>query len=203
MANPQKYPKELPPDGLLLWRFIGMSNILMTNGDIWKKHSTIIRDGFNLKIPLDNFISLSRSIFNIIGDKPNTTVRFSDLVQDFALDAVGANVLGHDFNAINEESPFVAEYNGIMADIANPLYLIAPWLEKLFPRKAVLTRMDSLVDQFMDLLKAKRNDPGDDLMTLMLKNPEMTDENRRDNMVVLFIAGHVSRHFMTSYPQCD
>jgi cytochrome P450 len=192
MGSPDLYPKELPPDGLLLWRFIGVSNILMTNGEIWRKHSTVIRDGFNLKIPIDTFITLSRSLFGLIGDKPNTTVSFSDLAQRFALDAVGSNVLGHDFNAIHEESHFVTEYNGIMSDIANPLYLIAPWLEKVFPRKAVLTRMDSLVDQFMALLKAKRNDPGDDVMTFMLKDPEMTDEHHRDNMVVLFIAGHVS-----------
>ena len=37
--------------------------------------------------------------------------------------------------------------------------------------------------------------PGDDVMTYMLKDPEMTDEHHRDNMVVLFIAGHVSFFF--------
>lgn len=192
MNNIDKFPKELPPDGLLLWRFIGCSNILMTNGTTWRKHSAVIRDGFNLRIPMESFITLSRSLFGIIGDKPNTTVSFSDLAQRFALDAVGSSVLGHDFDAMHQESHFVTEYNGIMSDIANPLYLIAPWLERYLPRKAVMARMDALVNQFMDLLKAKHTDPGDDVMTFMLKDPEMTDENHRDNMVVLFIAGHVS-----------
>lgn len=45
--NLSLYPKELPPDGLLLWRFIGASNILMSNGDRWKRHSRVIRDAFN------------------------------------------------------------------------------------------------------------------------------------------------------------
>jgi cytochrome P450 len=86
-----------------------------------------------------------------------------------------------------------------MADIANPFYLIAPWLERYLPRKAVMTRMDALVDQIMNLLKAKRTDPGDDMMTFMPKDPEMTDENHRDNMVVLLIAGHVSWPSMKPY----
>ena len=189
------YPKELPPDGLLLWRFIGVSNILMTNGEIWRKHSTIIRDGFNLRIPMDTFIHLSKGLFSIIGDKPDTTVCFSDLAQRFALDAVGSTVLGHDFNALHEDPHIVVEYNGVMSAIANPLYLIMPWMEKVFPRKAVLKRMDNLVERFTEMLKAKRNDPGDDVMTYMLKDPEMTDEHHRDNMVVLFIAGHVSFFF--------
>jgi hypothetical protein len=48
--------------------------------------------------------SISRSLFRIIGDKPNTTVTFSDLAPHFALDAVGPTVIGHDFNATQTES---------------------------------------------------------------------------------------------------
>lgn len=188
------YPKELPPDGLLLWRFIGGSNILMANGDRWKKHSRTIRDAFNLSIPVNQFIYLSKNLFDVINppsEKNDThTVDFADLAQRFALDAVGSSVLGHDFDAIRTESVFVKEYNGIMHDIANPLYLIMPFLEKVFPRKEVIKRMDNLVDKFRMLLQAKRNDPGDDMMTFMLKEPTMSEEELRDNMVVLFIAGH-------------
>ncbi|KAG2032475.1 cytochrome P450 [Suillus americanus] len=188
------YPKELPPDGLLLWRFIGGSNILMANGDRWKKHSRVIRDAFNLSIPVDQFIYLSKNLFDAINppsEENNThTVDFAELAQRFALDAVGSSVLGHDFDAIRTESLFVKEYNGIMQDIANPLYLIMPFLEKVFPRKEVIKRMDNLVDKFKMLLQEKRNNPGDDMMTFMLKEPSMSEEELRDNMVVLFIAGH-------------
>ncbi|KAG1866682.1 cytochrome P450 [Suillus subluteus] len=188
------YPKELPPDGLLLWRFIGGSNILMANGDRWKKHSRVIHDAFNLSIPVDQFIYLSKNLFDAINppseENDTHTVDFAELAQRFALDAVGSSVLGHDFDAIRTESLFVKEYNGIMQDIANPLYLIMPFLEKVFPRKEVIKRMDNLVDKFKMLLQAKRNDPGDDMMTFMLKDPTMSEEELRDNMVVLFIAGH-------------
>jgi cytochrome P450 len=194
MENLLLYPKELPPDGLLLWRFIGASNILMTNGDQWKKHSRVIRDAFNLSIPVDQFTYLSKNLFDVINppseENDTHTVNFAELAQRFALDAVGSSVLGHDFDAIRTESLFVKEYNGIMHDIANPLYLIMPFLEKVFPRKEVIKRMDSLVDKFRTLLQTKRNDPGDDMMTFMLKEPKMSEEELRDNMVVLFIAGH-------------
>ncbi|KAH7908425.1 cytochrome P450 [Hygrophoropsis aurantiaca] len=192
--NMSLYPKELPPDGLLLWRFIGNSNVLMTNGDKWRKHSRVIRDAFALPIPIDLFASLAKNLFAVISPPSSPqrthTVDFSELAQRFALDAVGSSVLGHDFDAIRTESLFVREYNGIMHDIANPVYLIAPFLERIFPRKEVIRRMDSLVDGFKKLLQAKKDEPGDDMMTLMLKDPEMTDEELRDNMVVLFIAGH-------------
>lgn len=197
LDNPLLYPKELPSDGLLLWRFIGGSNILMTNGDRWKKHSRVIRDAFNLSIPVDQFTQLSKNLFDVINppsDKNDThTVDFADLAQRFALDAVGSSVLGHDFDAIHTESLFVKEYNGIMRDIANPFYLLMPFLEKVFPRRKVIKRMDDLVDKFQMLLQAKRTDPGDDMMTFMLKEPTMSEDELRDNMVVLFIAGHVSQ----------
>ncbi|KAG0703250.1 cytochrome P450 [Suillus ampliporus] len=188
------YPKELPPDDLLLWRFIGGSNVLMANGERWKKHSRVIRDAFNLSIPVDQFTHLSKNLFDVINppseENDTHTVGFSELAQRFALDAVGSSVLGYNFDAIRTESLFVKEYNGIMHDIANPLYLIMPFLEKVFPRKEVIKRMDNLVDKFKLLLQAKRNDPGDDMMTFMLKEPTMSEEELRDNMVVLFIAGH-------------
>ncbi|KAH7927491.1 cytochrome P450 [Leucogyrophana mollusca] len=192
--NMNLFPKELPPDGLLLWRFIGGSNVLMANGDKWRKHSRVIRDAFGLPIPVDLFTSLAKNLFAVISPPSSPsdshTVDFSELAQRFALDAVGSSVLGHDFDAIRTESLFVREYNGIMHDIANPIYLIAPWLERIVPRKEVVNRMDSLVDKFKQLLQAKKDEPGDDMMTLMLKDPEMSDEELRDNMVVLFIAGH-------------
>ncbi|EGO00251.1 hypothetical protein SERLA73DRAFT_135995 [Serpula lacrymans var. lacrymans S7.3] len=188
------YPKETPPDGLLLWRFIGGSNVLMTNGDIWKKHSRLIRDAFSLSIPVDQFTSLAKNLFTVINPPSSSTdthtVCWSELAQHYALDAVGSSVLGHDFDAIRSESVFVKEYNGVMHDIANPLYLIAPFLERIFPRKKVIDRMDSLVNRFKKLLLDKRTDPGDDMMTFMLKDPEMSDTELRDNIVVLFIAGH-------------
>ncbi|KAF5342789.1 hypothetical protein D9758_017117 [Tetrapyrgos nigripes] len=79
-----------------------------------------------------------------------------------------------------------------MAKIAAPLYLLFPWMEQLVPRKRLICRIDNLASKFMNLLEHKRDSPGDDMMTYMLKDPGMTLKELRDNMIVLFIGGHVS-----------
>ncbi|EIN09201.1 cytochrome P450 [Punctularia strigosozonata HHB-11173 SS5] len=117
-------------------------------------------------------------------------VSWDRLVHSFSLDAVGATVLGYDSNAIDHDSPFISDYNGIFHEIANPLYLLIPVLERLFPRRSLEQKIAISVEQFQALLDQKREDPGNDVMTLMLRDPNMTNEKLRDNIVVLFIAGH-------------
>lgn len=186
--NIQQFPKEQPPDDLLLWSLIGRTNMLQANGDTWKKHSRIVRGALINNLPIDMFVTLSRKVFAVIGD--GGRICWDNIAQRYALDAVGASVLGHDFDAITGESEFVQEYNGIMHDIANPAYLILPFLEKVFPRRQVIERIENLVKSFNRLLDQKRQDPGEDIMTFMLRDPAMTETELRDNMILLFIAGH-------------
>lgn len=118
-------------------------------------------------------------------------LRFDDLTMRFALDAVGTTALGHDFNTIvDNNSPFVRKYNEVMESIASPLFLVFPKLESWFPRKQVIRKIDDLVKDFGKILEDKKQRPGNDMLTYMLEEPEMTDEEFRDNMVVFFIAGH-------------
>jgi cytochrome P450 len=78
-----------------------------------------------------------------------------------------------------------------MSGIANPIYLIAPLLERLIPW-TTLKRIDTLIEHFVALLKAKQHSPGDDMMSYMLRDPDMSQKELRDNMILLFISGHVS-----------
>ncbi|KAF5343853.1 hypothetical protein D9758_015893 [Tetrapyrgos nigripes] len=78
-----------------------------------------------------------------------------------------------------------------MAKIATPLYLLFPWVKWLVPQKQLICRIENLTSKFMDLLEHKR-DPGNNMMTYMLKDPGMTLKELRDNMIVLFLGGHVS-----------
>lgn len=183
------YPKELPSDDLLLWKFIGNSNVLLQNGDGWKKHSRMVNAALRQSLPIGQFAYLAKKLFKRLGD--GGVHRFDDLAQRFALDAVGSTALGHDFESLERDSYFVSEYNAVMYGIANPFYLLLPFLERWLPRKTLLSRMHALVGQFQTLLEEKKKNPGDDMMTGMLKEPDFTDEEYRDNMVLLFIAGHV------------
>jgi cytochrome P450 len=119
-------------------------------------------------------------------------VPWDELAQQFTLDAVGRTVLGYDFHALAGGSSFVQEYNVVMRDAADPLYIVLPFLDRWFPRKEVIRRMEALVTKFQGLLEEKKAAPGEDIMTFMLGREDMQEVELRDNMVVLFIAGHVS-----------
>lgn len=194
-ADLNKFPKEDPPDDLLLWQLIGRSNILLSNGDQWRKHSRLIRTAINQTIPVSQFVSLARRLISVIGDRQYIS-RFDDLSQRFALDAVGTTAFGYDFDAIAHESEFALTYNGIMHGIANPLYLVLPALERILPRRKLKKRMEQLSENFQSILTEKRENPGPDMLTFMLRDVNMTDRELRDNMLLLFIAGHVSGSFV-------
>ena len=188
-----QFPKEDPPDDLLLWQLIGRSNILLSNGEQWRKHSRLVRSAINQTIPISQFATLARRLVAVIErvSDGHGLVRFDDMSQRFALDAVGTTAFGHDFDAIAQESEFVRMYNGIMHGIANPVYLIMPVLESVFPRTKLKRRMEQLSESFQGVLNEKRANPGLDMLTFMLKDVNMTDRELRDNMLLLFIAGHV------------
>lgn len=117
--------------------------------------------------------------------------RFDDLSQRFALDAVGTTAFGYDFDAIAHESDFVRNYNHIMHAIANPFYLLMPAMEHIIPRRGLSEGMNTLSNNFQDMLVEKRDNPGSDMLTYMVQDVEITDRELRDNMILLFIAGHV------------
>lgn len=185
------YPKEKPPNDSLLWHLIGNSNILVSNATQWKKQSRLINDAINLQMPVEQFVALADNVKALLGEGTRT-VRWDEFAQRFAVDALGSTVFGHDFEALKQQSMFVREYNGVMSGIANPIYLIAPLLERLLPRTKLIKRIDTLIEQFVALLKAKQNSPGDDMMSYMLRDPDMSQKELRDNMILLFISGHVS-----------
>ncbi|KAJ6567499.1 cytochrome P450 [Mycena sp. CBHHK59/15] len=183
------YPKEKPPNDSLLWHLIGNSNILVSNATQWKKQSRLINDAINLQMPVDQFVHLAQNVEKLLGEGTNT-VRWDEFSQRFAVDALGSTVFGHDFEALKEQSMFVREYNGVMSGIADPVYLIAPILERLVPRTTLIRRIDTLIERFVALLQAKQNSPGDDMMSYMLRDPDMSQKELRDNMILLFISGH-------------
>ncbi|KAH7921652.1 cytochrome P450 [Leucogyrophana mollusca] len=195
-GNMVDFPKQRPAKDSMFCRFMGDSNIVWTNGEAWKKQSHIMRQAFSLPLPIELFTTLAENVFQVIettssaADSHSHTVCWSDLAQRFALDAVGTSIIGHNFDSIRTRSEFVSDYNQMMHDIAQPLYLIAPLLERVVPRKKVIWRMDRLIRGFEELLEAKRSDPGDDIMTAMLKHPDLSPTQLRDNMASLFLAGH-------------
>ncbi|KAH7919063.1 cytochrome P450 [Leucogyrophana mollusca] len=195
-GNPSDYPKDLPSDDNMIFRFVGRANVGAANGEQWKKQSPILRQAFSIAPPIGLFVSLARNVFQVLEASATShnshtrTVRWSDLGQRYALDAVGSSILGANYDAIRTESLFVSNYNAFMRDVAQPVYLMFPTLERILPRKAVSMRMDNLVKILVERLETKRSEPGEDLMTSLVNHPDMSPTELRDNMAALFIAGH-------------
>ncbi|KAH7887157.1 cytochrome P450 [Phlebopus sp. FC_14] len=191
----QTFQKARIPVGSMLQRYLGTSNVAQVNGDEWKRQSSHLQMAFAQPLPIDVFTSLARNAFEVIEAASSHsgttfTVRWSDITQNFALDAVGKSILGHHFDALRLRSPFVADYNQMMYDMADPLYLVFPILEYFLPRHKVVARMDRLLQKFQHLIDAKRSDPGDDIMTFLLKDSEMSRDTLLHNVATLFMAGH-------------
>ncbi|KAG2339065.1 hypothetical protein BDR05DRAFT_892470, partial [Suillus weaverae] len=118
------------------------------------------------------------------------------LAQRFALDAIRPSIIRHSFNYTHTGSQFVADYNRMMHDIGEPLCLVAPFLERIFPRRKMIRRMDRLYEGSNNNLDAKCSKPGEGIMT-MLKHPELSGNNF-SIMAALFLAGHVCDQPSTS-----
>lgn len=143
-------------------------------------------------------------------DGMGKTVDFSNLMTRLTLDAIGLaafgkhdteicsllalplkmtkNFSGFNFHAIDDaNSEWVLRYNGFMRQIANPLYLMFPILERrflwLFPGRkkahddlsAFLQMLDTVIEHKRQLLKNHRSPEKDhekDLLTLMIENED-------------------------------
>ncbi|TRM57260.1 cytochrome P450, partial [Schizophyllum amplum] len=183
------WPKEEPPDDLLLWRLVGKTNVILSNGINWQRHSRVVKSALQRNLPIEDFVNLANRLFRVMGD--GGKMQWDDLAMRFTLDAVGSTTFGWDFNSIEDtNTPFVKEYSHVMDSIANPLYIVFPGLERLIPRRDIIRKIDALIAKFTNILDQKKENKGNDMLTYMLEEPEMSDVEFRDNMVVFFIAGH-------------
>ncbi|TFK35801.1 cytochrome P450 [Crucibulum laeve] len=213
------WPKSALPPDMLFVRLVGDSNVVISNGETWKKHSTILQRALNQNLPIEQFTILCHKLFKKMGE--GGVLKWDDLTMKFALDAVGTSVLGYDFDAIeNDRSPFLEQYVRVMEGIASPLHLLWPRLEALFPRYELIHRIDALVRHFQEILEYKQVNKGNDLLTYMLEEPSLTQKEYRDNMqvtraiyisyrVAFFIAGHDTTagamaslvYYLAKYPE--
>ncbi|KAI0752873.1 cytochrome P450 [Daedaleopsis nitida] len=182
--------KHQPPPEMLLWHLTGRDNVFMSEGEMWKRHSRVVRDALHRKVPIAEFVHLPRKTFSLMGK--GGRVRWNDYTHcRFTLDAVGTTVIGYDFEALDKpDGSFVRQYHDVMEAIANPPYIFIPSLERWLPRNNVRKVVDDFIDRFRVLLELKRKEPGDDMITYMFEDPEMSETEFRDNVIITFIAGH-------------
>ena len=52
---------------MLLWRFVGRTNVVLTNGEIWKRHSRVVKSALDRNLPIAQFVALGKKLFKIMG----------------------------------------------------------------------------------------------------------------------------------------
>ena len=142
-------------------------------------------------MPIDMFASLSRTVLRLMGD--GGRIRWDDYANRYTLDAFGIGVVGYNFESLTKpDGAFVRRYHEVMHAIADPVYVALPILERWAPRRRVQKMVDSFVSDLCKILDEKKHNPGNDVITYMFQEPEMTELEYRDNTIVMFVAGHVS-----------
>jgi cytochrome P450 len=86
-----------------------------------------------------------------------------------------------------------------MDAIAKPLYIVLPILEEIFPRREVIHDINSVRALFDSIIAEKcadRERGTNGMLSIMIDDDTLTDDEIRDNLIVFFMAGHVSRIFI-------
>ena len=198
----------------LHFTFLSGPNVVFSNGEMWKRHSASVKAAFDRDIPVHHFVSFSYELFQRIGK--GGVFRFSELVQvcfspfsllrsrvkfpclfqRYTLDVVGTALLGYNFRALEvQEDSFVDHFNRVMNGIASPIRLILPFLDDWFPRHSVIQEVHALNARYGALLEAKKKDLGLDLLSYLLEDSTLSNEELISNFSILFSAGHVRSRF--------
>ncbi|PPR03147.1 hypothetical protein CVT24_012764 [Panaeolus cyanescens] len=62
------WPKEEPPEDLLLWRFIGKPHVILSNGEPWIRQSHVVKSALTTNLPIHEFVSLAKVLLKKMGD---------------------------------------------------------------------------------------------------------------------------------------
>ncbi|KXN74926.1 cytochrome P450 [Conidiobolus coronatus NRRL 28638] len=209
--NTDRFPKSMSNFPGILGKYIGPSNILISNGDEWKRHRKPANPIFHQKFQPELFSPCIEEVLNSIMDKvsrnPEESIQVCDLMSLLTLDVLGKGIFSIDFEAIKSEgsSKYHQLYYSIMKQVGSPLYSLIPFLNH-YPVGDMAKAYRSL-DEFKEVIQAlisqrrkdlkdKKFEDSKDLLSTLLRETEknhedpLTDEELVYNMNVFFAAGH-------------
>ncbi|GES99830.1 cytochrome P450 [Rhizophagus clarus] len=192
--------------GTLFGRFYG-TNVVMSNGDVWRRHRRIANPAFK-NLPIHVFVESAMKLLTVMERVDNKPIEVKNLMHRLTLDVLGKAAFGFDFNNLEDpNNNYVTAYNEVMEELSNPWYLLIPFL-RYFPRTEALKKIEKLNNlydgivenkrQSMKLgeLKEKLNNHSADLLEYMIQacndpeNQTLTNEELRYNVAIFMLAGH-------------
>ncbi|CAG8539253.1 13865_t:CDS:10, partial [Funneliformis caledonium] len=205
------YPKTLLNEsdpGSLLADYYG-TNLIISNGDVWKRHRHIASPAFK-SLPMHVFDETAVKLLKVIEKVDNGPIEVKDLMHRLTLDVLGRAVFGFDFNNLEDPTNvYVTTYQDVVAECDKPIYLVIPLIEYLpyFDRTEARKKVAKINELYNGLIEMKRksmeteelikkkNNNTADLLECMIyasSDPKypMSDEEMRYNLAMFMLAGH-------------
>ncbi|CAO3597966.1 unnamed protein product [Absidia cylindrospora] len=214
----EDFPKanQRAASGTLVFRMIGVSNILFENGDEWTKHRRLANPAFHRSMPIQLFGETAQQLFAVL-DKTQPddfTVDVGELFERVTLSVIGRAGFGFDFESIEKkDSRWKYVYDTVMNGHRDPLFYLFPILEKhflwMFPKRQQIHAMATeFLDMLQQVIEHKRqylrenytsidsmDEAEKDLLTLMIESELrgegiLTNQELLNDIGVFFVAGH-------------
>ncbi|KXN66522.1 cytochrome P450 [Conidiobolus coronatus NRRL 28638] len=197
-----------------LKRFLGLSQVLGSVGDEWKRHRKVVNPIFN-----QSWDTKWKKQCN------NSEVNIQDKIQRMTLDVFGKAIFDYDFKAVKEQdSELYNLYVSIFDGTFNPLYSVFPFLDNLpyFKRPEVSKKLDAYHEFIEGIIKlkekeiveGKENNSKNLVSSLIQSNIKLGDDKLsndeiRDDLSIFIIAGHDTTsntlistlYYLARYPQ--
>ncbi|CAO3661351.1 unnamed protein product [Rhizopus stolonifer] len=192
-------------------QFLGADNIVMTNGETWKKQRKMMNPIFHRLMPTKTMASVIPTLFSVI-EKGDGRVPITTAMKDFTLDILGLTIFDFDFQTLNgDPENWASTYNVVTDSLFDPFSSVLTYFEQLliyvYPKRRrsaeAVIKLNKKFDQLTEQKRAnirngifsQKPDNEKDLLTLMLEGEKdgqalISDEELRHNMAVFFVAGH-------------
>ena len=173
--------------------------LLTSEGAKWKRQRRLIQPAFHReKIASYGRTMVDHTARMLDSWRDGATVDMHESMMHLTADIVTRALFGTDVGDAHEVAECI---DVLMRRFADPLYLLVPGVDRLplpFNRKfrEMTVRLDKIVRGFITERRASGDPvPGDDLLAMLLNardedGSRMDDQTVRDEVLVLFLAGH-------------
>ena len=171
--------------------------LFTSDGDYWRSQRRIIQPAFHreqIKTYAQTMHDLSMKMVNTW--KENNEIELTSEMTKVTLQIISKSILGIDINnagqTVEQHLPFALKFmvNRITSPLSAPIWIPTRINQKFKKTKKILDRL------IQEIIQYKKENLGIDLLSqlILLKDEEtgkgMTDDQLRDEVMTLFLAGH-------------